>query len=168
MYKIGDMLMHPGSGVCRVEDIKNMSFTSEGSKDYYVLKPVYGGGSTTIYVPVDHKNIKLRKLLSEEDIHRLIGSVSSVPTLWTDNDAKRKEVFSQALHSGDSAEIIKLIIEIHKKQEEKQASGKKLHQADSKVLAEAEMLIHQEFAYALDLKPEEVAPFIMKEMNITN
>lgn len=62
--------------------------------------------------------------------------------------------------------IIQLIVEIHKKLEEKQSQGKKLHAADARTLAEAEKLIHQEFAYALKLEPEDVAPFIMKEMNL--
>lgn len=166
MYKTGDMLMHPGAGVCRIEDIKSMALTSDGNKDYYVLKPIYGSDSTTIYIPVDFSKINLRRLLSENDIVELIHSVPSDTSLWVDNDAQRKELFSKVLHSGDHVKIIQLIVEIHKKLEEKQSQGKKLHAADARTLAEAEKLIHQEFAYALKLEPEDVAPFIMKEMNL--
>lgn len=159
--------MHPGSGVCKIEAIKGIAFTadSDDKKDYYVLKPVYGGESTTIYVPVGQSKINLRKLLSEKDIIELIHSVHEDPPLWDDNDVRRKEIFSQVLHSENHAKIIQLIIELHKKREEKQAAGKKLHASDARTLEEAEKLIHQEFAYSLNLKIDEVAPFIRNELN---
>lgn len=166
MYQIGDMVMHPGAGVCRVEDIKALNFARTGSKMYYILKPIYESKQTTIYIPTDKSKIKLRKLPSAEDIHKLINSVSTKNKLWTDNNTQRHDMFLQVLHSGKQSDIIQLIIEIHEKEKEKQLEGKKLHVADERILREAEKLIHQEFAYSLQLKPEDVAPFIMGELHL--
>ncbi len=164
MYRIGDMVMHPSAGVCKIEDIREECFSAAGPKRYYILKPVYENGRSTIYLPVENLKVKLRKLLSTEDIYELIHSVTLTNTLWVDNDAQRQERFRRVLVQGDQAQIIQLIIEIHEKQKEKQAAGKKLHMADGKILQEAEKRIHQEFGYALNLKPDEVAPFIMGEL----
>lgn len=43
-------------------------------------------------------------------------------------------------------------------------AGRKFHQADEKLLKEAEKVLHGEFAHVLQIAPEEVAAFIMGEL----
>lgn len=166
MYKAGDTVMHPTSGVCRVESIKEESFGGVEKKKYYILKTVYDSSSTVIYVPVDGERVKLRKLLSREDIKEIIHSVSVKVPLWVDNNAQRKEIFKNIMHEGDYAKILQMICEIHLKQAERTDSGKKMYVSDSKILTAAEKIIHQEFAHTLNIEPERVADFIVNELNI--
>lgn len=163
MYEVGNIVMHPSAGVCKISDICSEEFANIPAKSYYVLKPVYENGST-IYTPVDSDKVCLRRLLSCEDIYRLIHSVSVTEPLWKEDRAQRQAIFSQVLKSGDHRSLIQLIIEIHKKKEEYQGCGKRLHLPDETALKEAERLIHQEFAYALDLQPSEIAAFVMQEL----
>lgn len=165
MYEVGNIVMHPNAGVCRISDIRSEEFSDIQPRLYYVLKPVYENEST-VYTPVDSEKVSLRRLLSREDIYRLVQSVSLDEPLWIDDDAQRQTAFSKVLKSGDHRSIIQLIVEIHKNKEAKQQSGKKLHLADEKALREAERLIYQEFAYALELPQSEIAPFIMRELEI--
>lgn len=166
MYRIGDIVMYPGTGVCRVEDIVTQKFARTEEKTYYVLKGVYDTADTTIYCPVDNKNIKLRKLLSKDSITDLINKACVGEKLWIDNDNERKKLFASVLKEGDQIKILKLIIEIHENKVEKEKEGKQLHLSDEKILQQAEKIIHEELAYSMDIKIDEVAAFIMHEMNI--
>lgn len=166
MFENGQIVMHPTSGVCKVEGITTKNITRTEKYDYYVLKPVYDIGSTTIFLPVGNNKVGVRTLLSAEEIREIINSVDMNTTLWIDNDQQRIESFHEILKSGDQKKIIKLIAELHQNEEKRLSSGKKLRIADSKILKEAEKIIHEEFAYALGLSLEETAPYIMKQLGI--
>lgn len=166
MYKTGDTVLHPTAGVCKIVDIKKEDFPGLGIKEFYVLNPIYDKGQT-IHSPVDSTKIALRKVLSADDINSLIHSVSCKNPLWRDNDAERREIFLKTLKSDNQAKIIQLIIEICEKRKEKSKDGKKLHMADERILHDAERIIHQEFAYALNINVDSVAEFIMDKLNLT-
>lgn len=167
MYKVDDMVMHSGAGVCKIDEIKIEQFSDCKERLYYVLKPVYDKNSTTLFIPVDNSKNNLRKLLSMEKIKELILSIyDDGERLWTDNEKERAETFANVIKSGDHTRIIKLIIEMHEKISQKHELGKKLRQTDEKVLYTAEKMIHEEFAYALKIEPEDVAPYIMKQLNL--
>lgn len=165
MYQVNDMVMYAGSGVCRIDDISRRTFYGGEEKLYYILKPVYETAST-VYVPVNNEKAKMRRLLTEKDIRKLIQSVPDCGTLWLDDDRTRQERFGQILRSGNHVQMIKLIVELHEKRQEKKQLGKKLRAADEKVLQEAEKFIHEEFGYAMKLMPEKVAPFIMEQLHM--
>ncbi len=166
MFNTGDMVMHPGAGVCRIDSITEESFGGTMPRKYYVLKTVYDSSQTVIHLPVDSDKVKLRKLLTQEDIKEIIRSVSVKEPFWVDNSVQRKETFAHILQEGDHAKILQMICEIHIKKNEKEQTGKKLYVADSKVLQMAERIIHQEFAHTLNIAPDEVADFIMNELDV--
>ena len=45
MFKIGDTVVHPGMGVCKIENIKAESFGRGVLRQFYVLKPIYDNNS---------------------------------------------------------------------------------------------------------------------------
>ena len=165
MYKTGDTVLHPTAGVCTVKEIKSENFAGLGKRDFYVLSPVYDSRQL-IHLPVDSEKITLKKVLDKDEIISLIRSVDVSKSLWVDGDAARKDAFRKVLKSGNRLEIINLIITICEKQKNLESSGKKLHLADERVLGEAQKIIHQEFAYALNLKTSEISRFIMKELEL--
>ncbi len=165
MFKCGDTVMHPGMGVCKIEEIKKQTIMKK-TQEFYILKPVYENEKTTIYVPVNSDKIGLRRLLTQEDIKEILKSLPNARSLWVDNDAKRKEVFTQVLKSGDHVSIMELIKELYEHKLEKQSAGKRLHISDEKILQEAERLIHQELAFTMNIKPDEVSDFIVGQLNM--
>lgn len=165
MYKETDIVMHPSAGVCRIQAIREESFTKQ-ARLYYVLRPMYENNSTTIYVPTDLDKIKLRRLLSREEIVELIHGVSLDTPLWIDNPNVRRDSFTELLHNGEHTVLIRLIAELHTHRKEAVAAGHKFRASDEKILQEAEKRIHQEFAHTLQLEVDEVAPFIMKELGV--
>ena len=51
-------------------------------------------------------------------------------------------------------------------QQEQHAKGRRLHTADEHFFREAEKLLYDEFALVLHIKPEQVLPFIMEQVEI--
>lgn len=158
-YQINDTLLHPGAGVCRITDIRSEKFGDTGARMYYILKPVYQNTSSTIFIPVESDKILLRRLLTKDEILSLLQEVPNCEDLWVGDDKLRAARFAQLLKTHDHLSLMKLIAELHIRENE----GKKLHAADKKTLYEAERLLHQELAYALNLQPDEVAPFLIHE-----
>ena len=165
MFKIGDVVMHVGAGVCTVEDLQEKKFGKLGKNQYYVLKPLSDNHST-IFFPVENDGTKVRKLLTQKDIDDLLENVLCVDNLWLDDDRSRQHLFGEILKSGDHKRIIKMISEIHFKRDEKLKAGKKLRVTDEKTMNAAEFMIHQEFSYALNLPLDGVVHYVMKKLNI--
>lgn len=162
MFQVNDTVMYGSSGVCRISEISAKKF---GNKEvlYYVLKPVYDENST-IYCPVDSPKLKIRKLLSVDEIYRLIQEMPDSQTEWVNNEQQRKEKFNKILKEGDHRELIRLIRALYFNREEKRRTGKKFYLSDERIMKEAETMLHEEFAHVLKIELEEVVPFITGEL----
>ncbi len=49
MFKINDVVMHVGVGVCTVEDLQERNFGKLDKNLYYVLKPLSNNNSTIFF-----------------------------------------------------------------------------------------------------------------------
>lgn len=161
MFNINDTVMYGSSGVCEIIDIQPKHFNGEEIL-YYVIKPVDQENST-IYCPVNGK-ARIRKLLTAEEVHELIGTISETEAQWIDNDRQRREVFSDIIKRGDQRELIMLIKSIRLNREKKVQSGKKLHADDERFLKDAENIVYGEFTTALKMKRDEVIPYIESKL----
>ena len=67
-------------------------------KTYFVLKPV-GSNGPTIFAPTDNEVVlrKLRRLLTKEEIHKLIDSMPEENAVWVTNENERKERYKNIL-----------------------------------------------------------------------
>ncbi len=52
MFRQGELVVHPGEGVCRVEGVRTEEFQKGQPREYYLLRPMAAGGMT-VYLPVD-------------------------------------------------------------------------------------------------------------------
>ena len=67
MFEIGNIVMHPSAGVCCIEDIREEKLTDK-KRMYYIMHPLSDQKKSTLYVPVDTDKLRLRKLMSKEEI----------------------------------------------------------------------------------------------------
>ena len=75
MYQIDDIVVYESSGVCRVRDIQELTFSeAAGAKRYYVLTPLFSSGDV-IYTPVDSTKTVLRPVISREEALETIHSM---------------------------------------------------------------------------------------------
>ncbi len=166
MFNVNDTIMYGSQGVCRILDIREESFSGT-PKLYYVLEPVYDANST-IYCPVDSDKISLRKLLSLAEIYELIKLMPDTETSWIENDHERKEKFSTIVKEGDHQQLILLIKTLYFNRQSKLDAGKKPHAIDERLMKDAEHILYTEFAHVLQIKPEEVLPFITGQLDLNS
>ncbi len=164
MFCIGDTVMHPSEGVCGIEDIRLMQFGSAAPRSYYVLRPEAQKSSSRVYMPSERGDTILRRLLTRQDILRLIHESAHMDDVLPGDSKLRKEAGTKLLAGGDYTKIIRMIIELHALGEARQAEGKKPCASDEAMLAQAEQLVHQEFSYVLHLSSEATVAFIRQEL----
>ena len=165
MIQINSTIIY-GSQVCKVTDIKNMTF-GKITREYYVLKPVYDENNI-IYAPIDNPKLKekMREILSAEEITQLIKNMPQKEVFWIEDDKARAAAYKETLEKGDREDVIRIIKTLYEHKCEVEAKGKKLHSMDDIIFQRAEKMIYDEFALVLDIKREEVTPFILRQIEI--
>ncbi len=162
MFAIGDFVMYGTSGVFRISDIRQEKF-GDKPELYYVLNH-REHGDMVVYCPVESPKIPIRKLLSREEIFDLIKTMPKAEGEWIDDDRERNRVFTEILRSGDREALVCLVKTLYFKKQERQKEKRKLRLSDEKLLKEAETILHEEFAQVLDLRVDQVLPFILGEL----
>lgn len=155
MFQVNDVIIYAGQGVCKIVSIEEKTISGK-KKQYFVLKPVNDEGST-IYAPTDHEQVlkKMRRLLSEEEIIKLIDSIPDERADWIKNDNDRKDCYKRILASGNHAELIGMIKSIYARKKEREAEGKRLYTMDETFFKEAEKILYHELQYVLKLKDKD-------------
>lgn len=166
MFGVGDTVLYGSQGVCKIVGTDEKVFGGDKIL-YYVLKPVYDENST-FFVPVSNAELvaKMRSVLSAEQIYNIIKEMPDEETIWIDDENERKQKYQSILAEGDRRKLVKMIKTLHIQQETRHKKGRKLHQSDDYILKQAEKLLYNEFALVLKIKPDEVLPFIMEQINI--
>lgn len=164
MYQVDDLVLYSAQGVCRIVDIVSKKVNGKVN-EYYILKPVYNENAM-ISVPMHNAlaMAKMRRALSCEEIIQLIQTMPDQDLIWIENDHVRKEKYHMILKGSDRAELIRLIKTLYFHQQKQQAKGRKLHNADEMIFAEAEKILYEEFAYVLNIERDQVLPFILKQI----
>lgn len=163
MFEINDYIMYGTTGVCKVLDIKKESIGGNVQKEYYVLTPVYSN-NTIIKIPVDNEKIAMRNIISKEDVTNLIENMPNKELLWIRDDRQRGEQFKSMLKTGECEELITLIKSIYKYKKDKKETGIKVLKNDEEIMQIAEKLLNEEFATILNINPEDVTSYILKNI----
>ena len=165
-FEIGNTVTYSIHGVCVIEDIEKKDFMGSPA-EYYVLKPV-GDARSTVYVPCENGILteKIKKVLSVSEIHELIKMMPNENDIWIDNPHERKKKYAEILSSGDRRALISLIKTLYERREKQKETGKKLHISDESFLRDAEKLLYEEFAHVLNIKKDQVLPFICSQIEV--
>lgn len=166
MFELNDTVLYGSEGVYRISEIKEMDF-KEPAADYYVLKSLHSS-TATIFVPVDNEALaaKMRRVLSPEEIYNMIRSMPEETSIWIEDESERSREYKEILLKGDHRALGKLIKTLYSHQQEQKKIGKNLHKADERFLKDAKKLLYNEFAYVLDIEPEQVLPFIQEQIEV--
>ncbi|MCC8043400.1 MAG: CarD family transcriptional regulator [Oscillospiraceae bacterium] len=164
MFCVNDVVLYGNEGVCRIDDITQRSF-GDKSGDYYVLRPV-NNGQLTLYVSVANGNLesKVRKMVTADEITEIIDSTAHSAPHWINDENERKLRFKEIISSGDRRAILQVIRSIYVHRDEQLQKRKKLHAVDEYMLKDAEKILYDEFAYVLNLKPEQVGELLTSKL----
>ncbi|MBE7721379.1 MAG: CarD family transcriptional regulator [Lacrimispora celerecrescens] len=165
MINIGDIIIYGNHGICKVTGLQDM-YMDEKIRSYYVLKPIYNTASTVYVSAISNKRkTEIRHVLSADEIFSVVEKMSDEDLIWIKDNHKRKELYGQILSDGNRSELIKMIKTLrYQKQELKNINkDRKLQIFDECFLKDAEKALCEEFAYVLNIKREEVIPFIYEQ-----
>lgn len=151
MFQVNDVIIYGAQGVCKITGTEEKTISGK-KKTYFVLRPVSDKGST-IFAPTDNALVlkKMRRLLTKDEILKLIDSMRSENAVWVENENERKELYKNILAEGDHLELIKMLKAIYAHQKEREAEGKRLHMSDERFFKDAEQILYNEFQYVLNL-----------------
>ena len=155
MFQVNDVIIYGAQGVCKITGTEEKTVSGK-KKTYFVLKPVSENGST-IFAPIDNELVlkKMRRLLTKEEIHKLIDSMESENAEWVANENERKELYKSVLAKGNHLELIKMIKAIYAHKTQREAEGKRLHMSDERFFKDAEQALYNEFQYVLELRSKD-------------
>ena len=151
MFRVNDVIIYGVQGVCKITGTEE-KMVNGMKKTYFVLKPVKDKNST-IFAPMDNELVlkKMRRLLSKDEIHKLIDSLPEENAVWVENENERKEFYKSILARGNHLELIQMIKAIYAHKKKREAEGKRLHISDEGFFKDAEQILYNEFQYVLDL-----------------
>lgn len=159
MITIDSVLMY-GSRICRVSDIREELF-GKVKREYYILVPIFDT-KNTIYVPKDNPNLvsRMRDLLTVAEIEELISQVSDKDAIWFEDSKQRPLKCKEIFETGERKEIILVIKGFMEHKNALAQNGKNLHTSDEIILQRAKKAIYEEFAYVLNIEPDEVSEYL--------
>ena len=167
-FSIGDKVVYGGNGVCKITEIKEMSFFNEMPKKYYVLEPIFTKQTSVMYVPLDNEVMvaKIRPVIGRAEALQLIETLSENKVEWIEDKNLRKDRYNSIVARGTCEEIMGVIKAVLTHQARLVNEGKRLNMQDEKALVDAENRMNAELALALDMQPDEVPDFIRKEAKV--
>ena len=167
MFEIGEYVVCGNNGVCRVEGTGNLNISGvDKHREYYILKPVYGAGST-VYVPVDSDKISIRRVMSREEANRLMESLDRMEMIEVEDEKAIEREYRATIQTNDCQEWVRLLKTIHYRKKKRNAKGSKITETDSKYNKLAGDKLYGELALVLGMEREDVEKYVMKHMEVT-
>lgn len=152
MYEVGEYIVHPGQGVCKVDEVVNRPQAS------YMLLPVGRRNPMRISFPVSSES-RLRPVLSHDEAVRIIDEY---PTMEIEDHRERsnaleEQYYKDEMRNGDCRDSVRIVKTLSLRIDALKARNKKPPVAYERILKKASERSLLELAVALDKKPEDVA-----------
>lgn len=162
-FNIGEYVVYCSGEICRVDERAERCFDGVSKKEYCKLTPVDAVNSV-YYIPSEYLESKARRLLTKEEIYKIIDGMPAASGVWYSDKSERRDYFESVLKSDSIPEMIGMMKTIYDERSKLTASGKHLVAADEKAFTAAEHLINREFAFVLGINENDVSEFIRKRL----
>jgi CarD family transcriptional regulator len=160
MFQINEYVVYSNLGICQIREVRPARLGG-AEPVCYVLKPL-ANPTSILYVPIDSEALlaRIRPVLTRTEILALIEDMPAAEALGSRDERERSRDFMARVQSGDCRELIRVVRTLHLEKARKREHGKGLTTTDAKLMAQAENLLYDEFAFALGIDREAVVPFI--------
>ncbi len=152
MYAVGDFVVHPGQGVCKVEEV------TTGPDAKYELLPIRERHAMHISLPVTFED-KLRPVLSREEAEEILDQY---PTMQVEefearNNSLEEQHYREEIRQGSCRDTVRIVKTFLERIEDLSSHNKKPPVAYERILKQARERSCSELAVALECSPEDVA-----------
>lgn len=161
MFAEGEYISYSCYGVCKVEGTTMMEVpgTAE-TRQYYVLKPIYGQNGT-VYSPVDNgKALMRRKILTKEEANCLLEQTPQLELIQVRDKKQLEETCKQAVQSGECIEWLKVIKTLMHERHLRHTQGKKMTSTNERYLRTAIDKLCGELAVSLQQDKSRLEAFL--------
>lgn len=166
MYSVGDYVVKPSKGVCKVEDITHLNMpNADKDKLYYLLIPLEDMHAK-LYVPVEGVDQKIRPVITETEAWQLIGRINDIDAADIPDERQREAKYKEALLSCEPERVVSVLKTIYQRKVERDAQGKRVTAVDDRYFKLAEDVLHSELAFAIGRDKQDMRDVITE--NIKN
>lgn len=151
MYHVGEYIVHPGQGVCKVDEIRSEPFET------YMLLPVGARNPVRISFPVASES-RLRPVLSKDEAEALIVEYAQLPldTFTERSMALEEEHFKDQIRRGTCRDSVQVVKTFRARIAEVRARNKKPPVVYERILKQASERSLSELAVALGITVDDV------------
>ena len=160
MHSIGEFVVRPNAGICKIEAIEMMEIGG-GKKEYYVLFPVKDGRAR-FYVPTDADETRIRSVMTKEEAEALIAQLEKIEALVVVNEKQREQQYKEAIMKNDPRALVTVIKNIYARGQKRVAQGKKVTSTDEKYYKQVEKALYSELAFSLEVDQEKIQKKIVE------
>ena len=155
MYKVGQYVVHPGQGVCKVEAIE------DDPQATYMLMPVGGRHPMRISFPVASEG-RLRPVIGRKQAEQIIGEYTELPLeeLSSRSNALEEERFKTELRRGSCRDAVRIAKTFRTRTEQVKASNKRPPVAYERIFKQASERSLQELAVAMGVSEDDVVQLL--------
>ncbi len=143
MYQVGELVQYGTSGVCKVEEIVQGVPGLQIDTQCYLLIPV-SKKEEKIYTPVDNDKVKMRRILSCEEVKELMGKAVQMEGLTIVNEKQCESIYREELYSVDCYRWLNLLKTLYVRKNARVAAGKKITATDERYLKSVEDRLKEE------------------------
>ena len=143
MFQIGELVQYEISGVCKVEEIVQGVPGLQQDTQCYLLIPV-GEKDGKIYTPVNNDKVKMRRILSSEEVKELMANVSQIQGPVIVNEKQCESIYREELYSADCYRWVGLLKILYARRAARKAAGKKVTATDERYLKNVEERLKEE------------------------
>ncbi|MDY0409743.1 CarD family transcriptional regulator [Virgibacillus soli] len=155
MYKIDDLVIYSGHGICKVDDISEKTYAGV-TRAYYVLSPIENDNQLTISTPVDNSKKMIQNLMDKDEAANILESFDSEGTDWIERPQLRSKVYHDILRSGIRSDIANVANTLLRKKHEIEMEGKKLSVQDGDILESIQDILFRELSIVLKTPYEKI------------
>ena len=164
MYQVGDYVVKPANGVCKVGNIVHLDLSAEDkNRLYYLLIPV-NDKHAKVYLPTDTTFSNIRKTMTKEEALKFIDRIPEMKEPWIEDDKLREKKYKEVIKSGDPQALVGMIKMIYLRRQARLEKGKKSIAMDERYFALAENNLYSELGFALNIDTKDVCSLITEEM----
>lgn len=154
MFKEGDLVTYSTHGICKIVDICTKTYSGI-TRNYYVLHPI-GDSNLTIQCPTDNKQNVMQEMMDEGEAEEILESFKQPGMNWIEKPNDRKRYYSDMLKTGNRETIAKIVNTLMRKKRKVENDGKKLAEADRKMLCSIQNILFKELAFSLNTSFETI------------
>ena len=151
MYEVGEYIVHPGQGVCKVEDV------IENPEVSYMLMPVGTSNPMRISFPISGEN-RLRPVLSHDEAQELVDEYTdlSIDDYRSASIALEEQYYRDKIRRGTCLDSVRTVKTFRHRIDEAKANNKRPPVVYERILKQAIERSLEELSIALDMAKDDI------------